>query len=72
MFLEHENRELKKNIETLALENCRTKKVFKDDFKIRWHFYHHVKDELKERFPLLSWNELKKTSDKLFFSIHNR
>jgi len=71
-LLEDENKELKKHIAVLAMENSHSKRVFTNGFKSRWRFYNDVKDELKKKFPNLSWYDLKKTSDKLFFSIHNR
>lgn len=71
-ILENENRELKKHIAVLAMENSHNKRVFSNGFRNRWRFYNDMKDELKKEFPNLSWHDLKKTSDKLFFSIHNR
>jgi len=69
--LKGSNKELKSEIEKLALENSTLqmalaqKKRHSEGVKARWKFYHEHKEGLKREHPNLAWFEIKRYSDDL-------
>jgi hypothetical protein len=69
--LEIDNKQLKENIQTLAIENA---DVMNQPYKrkmsrfvlAKWAYYHNHKEDIRSKYELNDWRAIKSKSDELF------
>lgn len=71
--LENENKQLKQNIELLALEQStqmqqKPKRKICQEVTDRWKYYHNNKTEIATTYDLQNWRTVKAKCDELFAS----